>query len=268
MIMKLLLVCLAISLSYASDPPVWNHLAARFPSFHDLPMDEDGAVKNGWTLISDNCKANVTGVSLGKSYMLNDEHATILIFDVNGRIAGFQMAYKTSLKEGSYGKYAGAYQKIGEYYYITAYFTAVENVCKKSLKRPQGIVGDKLILRIGDGKYLDVPKRQTDIKDPKWILGKCFPGMGIHYWYDISADMDCNDVAPFFILYNVKGHLVAWGYAIDVNMPGDRVEHPPWWMLWAFFQNKTKPKCLGNLKARSTQHVYFTKVGWFTHQCL
>ncbi len=30
--------------------------------------------------------------------------------------------------------------------------------------------------------------------------GACFVGMGMHYWKDVSVDMNCNDAYPIFLL--------------------------------------------------------------------
>lgn len=37
--------------------------------------------------------------------------------------------------------------------------------------------------------------------------------------------MDCNDFAPFFLLYN-GGNLNAFGFATNGNLINERVEHP------------------------------------------
>ena len=249
------------------DAISWDHLSAKFMKFSKLPMQENEAIESRWKLLADNCQNKSPHGFLGKRYMLRDEHATILIYDVNGQIAGFQMSYKTSLKNGHYGKYASMRVIDGDYYYLTAYFTDPANVCNQDLRRPEGYVGDQLVFMTGKGKYMTVPKHETALKGTEWKLGKCFTGMGTHYWYDISNNMPCDDMFPAFILYNKSGELVAWGFVSDVDIPGSRVEHPPGWLIGWFFRKKTEPKCLRKLAHRSTQHVYLTKVGWFTHTC-
>lgn len=49
---------------------------------------------------------------------------------------------------------------------------------------------------------------------------------GRHYWYDISADMNCDDFYPMFLLYN-SGHLTGFGWVAQGNAASPRYEHPP-----------------------------------------
>jgi charged multivesicular body protein 7 len=50
---------------------------------------------------------------------------------------------------------------------------------------------------------------------------------GVHYWYNVTLDMDCGDFMPFFILYN-NNALNAWGYALNTKGgTSQRYEHPP-----------------------------------------
>ena len=52
-----------------------------------------------------------------------------------------------------------------------------------------------------------------------------FPG--VHYWYNTSQDMSCNDFYPMFLLYN-DGVLNAFGWAFGMNLESsERFEHPP-----------------------------------------
>jgi len=256
-----------------ADLTGWNHLSVTFGKFNDLPITEADAKQKGWKLMSDDCaeKPTVTSPFRGKRYMLEEERATILIFDVHGLIAGMQMAYKTELKKkGKYRKFAGViktvHEKHGTFYYLTAYFTDPTKICDAKVQRAKGIIGDKLVFLAGDNKYVEAPLLSKDAKGTSWVLGRCFIGMGTHYWYDISSDMDCDDLFPAFLMYN-KGKLSGWGWATDVDVKSKRVEHPSSMLIWLFFKKETLPKCLPQLDSRSTQHVYFTKVGMFTHLC-
>ena len=64
---------------------------------------------------------------------------------------------------------------------------------------------------------------------------------GRHYWYDISADMDCDDFYPMFLLYN-SGHLTGFGWVAQGNAASPRYEHPP-------------PKKLGVRKTRAVAYL-------------
>jgi len=265
----LVILCLQVICGLSerkADLTGWNHLSVTFPLFSGLPLTEADAKQKGWTLIADDCTEQPSGTTpfLGKRYMLEGERATILIFDVHGLIAGMQMAYKTELKKkGKYNKYAGAKKKVhekdGTFYYLTAYFTEPKKICDAKVQRTRGIIGDKLVFLAGNDKYIEAPLLRRDTTGTHWVLGRRSRGMGTHYWYDISSDIDCDDFFPAFLLYN-NGKLTGWGWAIDVHITSSRVEHPPARYIHLFFKEETLPKCFPLLESRSTQHVYFTKV--------
>ena len=48
----------------------------------------------------------------------------------------------------------------------------------------------------------------------------------MHYWYDISATMDCKQTFPVFLLYN-KNRLNGFGWAFNPDYKNsDKWEHP------------------------------------------
>lgn len=251
------------------EPNAWDTLSVTFTKFNKLPMSLQNATKEGWSLIADNCWDSKGQPFLGQRYMLNGDRATILIFDINGRVAGLQMAYKTSTH--TVGKYSGAYQvveeKEGMFYYLTAYFTDPKIICDSELARGRSMVGDKLIFLAGKDKYMEAPLRVRGTAGTKWVPGRCFPQMGTHYWYDVSQDMECADHFPFFLLYNPNSQLVAWGFAIMGMTKSPRLEHLTGPMMKLVFQEKTLPKCIMEAKARTSQHVFFIEVGPSTNTC-
>lgn len=239
----------------------WNKLTGTFGKFNDLPMEENDARSRGWTLIADNCK-DKSGPFFGRRYLLKNDRATILIFDVNGHIAGTQMAFKKSLMNPPPRKYAGAYQTLGDFVYITAYFTEPRKVCDKYSVQYSDIVGDKLMFLAGRDKYLIAPLENKNIESTKWVKGNCVMLMGTHYWYDISDDMNCADNFPFLLLYNTKGQLHAFVYVLTgIYVDSPRVEHLPLPVFPKF------PTCASKFAHHTTQHVYLTKIGRKTHGC-
>ena len=75
-------------------------------------------------------------------------------------------------------RYAGAATEVDGYMYITAYFIDPDNVCKNDAKRETGIIGDRLEFFKGDKNYMTIPMMEEDIKQTKWVKGKCFYLMG------------------------------------------------------------------------------------------
>ena len=70
------------------------------------------------------------------------------------------------------------YVVVGDYYYLTAYFTDPSKICNPYVNRPKSLVGDKLIFMTGYKQYMTVPRRESGLKNTKWKKGKCFTGMG------------------------------------------------------------------------------------------
>jgi len=117
---------------------------------------------------------------------------------------------------------------------------------------------------------IEIPLAETEAQaGGAWGHGHCFYTMGNHYWYKISADMDCANLFPYFLLYN-KGSLNAFGFAIDTAgefSNSKRWEHPPSLVLGQFIT--PVPNCLANQNQYSkhnTMHIYFTD--WPRTTCL
>lgn len=88
--------------------------------------------------------------------------------------------------------------------------------------------------------------------------------MGIHYWYDISKDMDCNNFTPFFVMYNNKQLTTfAVGFARErlLEGPDSRFEHAPKFVIRRNFKPETLPQCLMKDEVKvSTMHFFFTSM--------
>ena len=174
------------------------------------------------------------------------------------------MAFKKSLMNRPPRKYAGAYQTLGDFVYLTAYFTEPSNVCDEEAKLDSNVVGDKLVFLVGTDKYVSVPLEMKNIEGTKWVKGYCVKYMGTHYWYDISVDMNCDDFFPFIMLYDPEGKLIGFSPAIGgVSVDSPRVEHPP----PKLFEKPHLPTCASKFERYTTQHFYFTPISLKTHGC-
>jgi len=143
----------------------------------------------------------------------------------------------------------------GTNYFIAVYFTDPYQICEAGTKRRDNYVGENLYLQTTD-KLMLIPYHEKNVLNgTKWVKGKCFHGMGQHYWYGIKTDMDCNDFFPIFLLYN-QGILNGFGFATGSDITSSNVEHPTKPLLGLFFKPETQPKCLDNEPNLSTQHVY------------
>jgi len=246
---------LAIVALASAELPDWDKFAARFPSYTGLPITEGEAIKDGWRLVKDACKEKAQFV--GRQYTKDtSDKSRMLLFDANGKTAGFQMAFSNNL--GVAKNWVGKVViNDGSHYVITVYFTDPKQICNADNKRRDKFIGENLYILSTD-KMMTVPYKEKDIANTKWVNGKCFIGMGQHYWYNSSPAMDCDDLFPIFLLYN-QGILNGFGFATGTDITSSNVEHPPTMVLKLFFKPDEKPKCLDNLPNLSTQHVFLQR---------
>jgi charged multivesicular body protein 7 len=264
-------VCIS-SLHYSKADSSWNDLRVTFGlnplstwDFDEMPRDLHGNMKS-FTLKDDQC-TNGDGTFLGKRYWYKNDPATILLFDVNGYIAGIQTSVPKNaswdLSPFMLGKFV---IEEADAYTMTVYFVDPSIICNGGRTNEQYAsegTGTDLYIQMGP-KPLDssnifkVPQQEADIKDTKWGFGKCFYLMGQHYWYNISKDMDCNNMVPYCLLYN-KGVLNAFCFAINNNLSSKRYEHPTPTVAQGFMD--PVPDCFyatPSYQTLSTLHVYMT----------
>lgn len=242
-----------------SDTPEWSKLSVTYLKFSGLPINVNDAIADGWTK-DKSCDAR--SYFKGNRYVLKGDTAVMLLFDSNGKIAGIQ----NGIPKSAVGNLKLPWISERDLNVITAYFTDPENICSGS-RPPSNYLGDQLLLQTGNesSNTMAIPFKQEDLAGTKWVEGGCFPAMGRHYWYNISADMDCSDFYPMFLLYSKKKRLTGFGWVTVGYAESPRYEHPPPKRLGhrlgdlGFFQEETMPKCIPHLEVLTTQHVYLDK---------
>ncbi|XP_076461616.1 uncharacterized protein LOC143294080 [Babylonia areolata] len=260
------LVCLSSAFLFKQE--TWDGLSVTFgvnpfdPNvFADLPRMESAAVDKGWTKIAD-CDEN--SKFRGVRYVKNDDYAVVLLFDVNGNIAGIQCGVAKAGLPSYYppaNQRGNIFQDDGDHYTLTAYFVDPATICSSGRTSDQLMsegTGNALYIQNGSDPVTEsvrMPSVQSDVAGTSWVLGHCFPAMGVHYWYNVSTDMSCDDFQPVFLLYNEK-KLTAFGWALGVDQSSPRFEHPAYSMVSAFMN--PVPKCLANYARLSTMHIYLT----------
>lgn len=62
---------------------------------------------------------------------------------------------------------------------VTAYFVDPSLICNGN-RKPSEYLGDSLFIQTGKtpSSLMEVPLKQEDVKDTKWVEGKCVWGMG------------------------------------------------------------------------------------------
>ncbi|KAK7508448.1 hypothetical protein BaRGS_00000014 [Batillaria attramentaria] len=247
----------------------WNGLEVTFGVnpfdsnvFASLPRTESDASSDGWTKIGD---CDTSSKFRGRRYVKDNDYAVILLFDVNGYIAGIQCGAAKSELPSDYppATLRSIFQDDGDHMTLTAYFTDPNVICASGRSASQFSTegtGSVLLIQNGSDPVRDslrIPNEQSGADNPAsgWTLGHCFPAMGVHYWYSITADMSCDYFFPVFVLYNEK-KLTAFGWAIGAGLDSKRFEHPPHASVSAFMN--PVPKCLDGYSQLSTMHIYMT----------
>lgn len=236
--------------------PKWLMLSAKFMHFIALPMDLSNIGKEKWRMETNTCDNIYFN---GTRYVQNNrDKARMLLFDAAGKVAGVQMAFSNRLGVAR-NMVGGPFYDDGENYLLSVYFTDPNEVCNIQNKRPKGVVGDELYLQTGLYEYMKIPLLEKDLSSTNWVKGKCFFGMGQHYWYNIRAEMDCDDFFPYFLLYH-NGKLNGFGFALTDYIKSKYIEYIPKGMCGSLFDKETLPECLLRLGKRLTvQHFYLEK---------
>jgi len=259
-----LLACALTAVRGANDN--WNDLRVTFGidpfntwDFDSLPRNLENDMQS-FTLKDDQCSAG--GKYVGRRYWYKSDPATILLFDINGYIAGIQTVVMKSTGWVPEKPLLGTWiQEDTDSYSMTAYFVNPSIICTSGRTADDYAkdgTGNGLWLQNGPDPLADtfmVPELESDIKPTKWGSGKCFWTMGQHYWYNVTQDMPCNEFIPYCLLYN-GGYLNAFCFQISYDVtPSQRYEHP------TPFQAKSccldpVPSCFSG--KQSTMHVFLT----------
>jgi len=234
-----------------------NPLSSSY--FVDQPRTVTDALAQGWVKIQ---SCDRTAAWRGERYVKNNDFAVILLFDVAGYIAGIQTSVTPTAGYPS-ANIRPPFVPDGDRMTLTAYFVPPSVICSTGRSAADFAAN-------GTGPYLSlqrtmvpedatyIPATETGIANTRWTKGKCFLTMGMHYWYDISENMNCNDFFPVFLLYN-SGRLTAFGWALGDKFSSPTYEHPSDTVIPLFMQ--TPPKCIlsaGAAGTLSTQHIYLT----------
>jgi len=270
MLGKLLLAVFGLGVASALFFPhtKWDGLSVTFGVnpfdsnvFSSLPRTESDAQAANWIKKAD---CDVNSKFLGRRYVKDNDYAVILLFDDNGYIAGIQTGVAKAGLPASYppAKQIGnMIQDDGDHYTVTAYFTDPAGICNGGRTAAEFAVegtGTNLYIQNGSNPLTQsshIPSQQSGMAGTGWTLGHCFPAMGVHYWYSVSTNMDCDDFQPVFLLYNEQ-RLTAFGWALGTPQNSSRFEHPPLSVVSAFMN--PVPSCLANYDQLSTMHIYLT----------
>ncbi|XP_012934569.1 uncharacterized protein LOC101848024 [Aplysia californica] len=236
----------------------WNANPFASNAFNSMPRTEADAQKQGFRKISE---CDTSAQWRGRRYVKGDDYSVVLLFDVNGFIAGMQTSFADNQPSGfPKVNLQPPFVKDGDRFTISAYFVDPSTICTTGRTAAdfasQGTGINLYLQKTADPEAsVLIPHQESGIGATKWTEGKCFYTMGKHYWYDLSEDMNCDDYFPVFLLYN-NGELTAFGWALLTDLSSQRYEHPGQDVYKLFM--KTPPKCIFNAGTISTMHIYLT----------
>jgi len=248
------------------SPNVFSHWA-----FAAMPLTRSAAIDQGFTQVggpqcaSDNFQ--------GYRYLKDGDTAVILLYDVKGYIAGIQTSFSES--EMEYEVVKNYFKNIRMFtlehfnnsnsYTATAYLFDPAKICTSGRTAQEfhdNPGGENLYLKNGTD-IIPIPRKQSNMSQTSWTKGKCFRTMGVHYWYNITTDMNCDYFQPYFLMYNY-GDLTGFGFATAGMFKSQRYEHPPKSVFSKFLD--PVPDCLytrvEEVGSFTTMHVYMNVKPW------
>uniref|UniRef100_T1J4X8 Uncharacterized protein n=1 Tax=Strigamia maritima TaxID=126957 RepID=T1J4X8_STRMM len=259
---------------FHSDPE-WNTLRVTWGVnlasenvFTKIPLKVKKAT-NDKGYIKDSTRSSCSGKFLGDRYVQPKKPGIALLYDHSGYFVGLQTYFpKSALQKSSLyieDNVSGNNSNV-----LTAYFVDPDIICTTGRTKSQyeaQKIGNALYIQNGSNPlrdYIKVPLYENETVSNHWYKGSCFTSMGVHYWYNISKDMNCDNLLPLFLVFN-HGKLTGFGWAIQDKIPNNvHFEYPDKDNLKRFFDST--PRCLKDIYTRgsglSMMHVYMNSKPW------
>ncbi|KAJ0173787.1 hypothetical protein K1T71_010936 [Dendrolimus kikuchii] len=145
------------------------------------------------------------------------------LYDTAGFVAGLQIAipvdeFESPLKpEGRFVKWHAAASEgepAKDYWSATQYYVSEESL--KAGAGPQIENGNTLqdggVWVTGmDGRLMRIPSTEAELNTTAYKKQNCIPNMGTHYYYNMTKDLNCDHLMPWFATVT-ESDLVATGY--------------------------------------------------------
>jgi len=278
-LVPLMIVLLAVGLDAAD----WTDFRVKYDlnpigHFNRMPLLESGAVTLGWAPINvDDCTNG--GQYFGFRYIMPGDNSLVLMYDVQGVIAGLQMLLPHSeilgpnntFRFDQVSHFNNATFDDNEYFVLTAYMVDPEIICTTGRDESELITvgtGEGVWIQDGPsvGNYLQIPDLREEALTSGWSNNNCFGGMGTHSWYrmeDYEAT-NCNEQVPVFGLWSRSNELQGFGFSVPGTTVNPHFENPPS-LAVSIIAGSPAPPCLvesNDLIGSTTMHVYFIDNPW------
>ncbi|XP_054278439.1 uncharacterized protein LOC128996927 [Macrosteles quadrilineatus] len=176
-------------------------------------------------------------------YIAGDDPRVQLMYDDYENICGLRVAYindEIAKKTPKGETFPYSYEdkpifkkgnELGkELYYIDVLFIHPDILKTGGPATRTEPVGTGVYIQMDGKTWTEMPRNEEGMKDTKFTKQACFPGMGRHYFYNMSPEMKCENHHPVFLLYN-KYELVGLGLipfgTFDAEFGKPWFESPP-----------------------------------------
>ncbi|GBP12825.1 hypothetical protein EVAR_6142_1 [Eumeta japonica] len=139
------------------------------------------------------------------------DRAVCALYDSEGFVAGLQFAFLANDLEMDaispeqhlvrWRPWTWWWQRTLEYWTVTQYFVN-EDTLRSDTRRTTGqTVGPEGVWVAGpDRQLINIPAAEEDIASTAFTLQNCVHFMGTHYFYNMTATLDCSTFVPWFAL--------------------------------------------------------------------
>jgi len=285
---KLILAFLCLVVAVNAQQTKWTNLKVHFDTnpfskyyYQSQPRQVSAQKTNAWTNLSGNDCTN-GGKYNGFRYVENSEDpGMVLLYDVQGTIAGIQMVLDKATLETNNNYNFPAVPIYNpdtfngqDVYVLTAYFVDPQTICSTGRASSDlTATGTGDILQVQNGptpaSLMLMPRDRPTAEAQGWSHNKCFVGMGYHNFFRVDRNdplstvgpNNCTDTIPLFGLYDNKNNQIGFGFAATGKVVHNHFENPPSGAVKLIAGADKVPQCLldkADNPGLTTMHVFFT----------
>ncbi|XP_049878069.1 uncharacterized protein LOC126375215 [Pectinophora gossypiella] len=235
LIVLLATVCVATGIQYDGLRVKfgWSDALADVEYFYKIPRSMMEAEAAGWRRTS---RPSDQLPDLRMYCMAN--RCVCALYDVGGFVAGLQIALpvdefealgeKPEMKMNKWRAQAAFGEPSKEYWVLPQFFVSDESL--KAGAGPQ--IENGATLQDGgvwvyglDARLMRIPTTEAELNTTAFKKQNCIPNMGTHYYYNMTPQMRCEDLLPWFVLVS-EGEVIGSGFQFFGKLAKQR--HREW----------------------------------------
>ncbi|KAH7937430.1 hypothetical protein HPB49_012187 [Dermacentor silvarum] len=256
------------SASSEKSEVTWGMRNWKASAFAQMPLTAKQAEEMGFVQLNSQC----AGTFYGFRFMKDNDPSVVLLYDVNGVISGLQSGFH--VENSRMHPRAGYIMDTvagRDIQFLTVYFLPPELICARgrSLREleEEGVGSNVYLQRETEAlsRLVSAPRYDDDLRNSLWVREACYPGMGRHYFWNITEDMACEHLFPVYVTF-FRGEIVSFGFLHSLAPPSSgRFERVIKENIGTYLHRP--PKCLEKELAApgtrfSSLHVYLVSKPW------